>query len=62
MVNESAFKQASQTTVAAVAGALASVFFAKWIDMFPILISTILIIVYTLLIFGILYFFFKPDS
>jgi hypothetical protein len=58
-MNNNALKKSSETTVAAVAGALASVFFYKWIETFPWWEAGIFIVLYTLLIFGILYKFFK---
>ena len=54
-----ALKTSAQVTVAAVAGALASVFFSKWIDIGNTLISFILILLYTSVIFVVLYFFFR---
>ena len=59
MAQLKALKTSAQVTVAAVAGALASVFFSKWIDMTNLLISFILILLYTSVIFIVLYFFFR---
>ena len=59
MIQFKPLKISAQTTIAAVSGALASVFFNNWINNFPLWLNLILIPLYTLLIFVILYFFFK---
>jgi putative Mn2+ efflux pump MntP len=59
MIDKKALEMSAMTTVSAVAGALASVFFYKWIDSLKWWIAGILIVLYTLLIFGVLYYFFK---
>lgn len=59
MTNENAIKTSAQVTVA---GALASVFFADWIHDLPIWLSPIFIILYTFLIFWILYQFFNSKK
>jgi len=64
MVQLEALKLSSQVTIAATAGALASVFFANWVNELGFLKSVPLIVGYTLFIFGILYLFYKklPDT
>ena len=59
MVQKKALKESANVTVAALVGAIASVFFAKWINNYPIYVSSIYIFLYTMLIFYILYRFFK---
>jgi len=56
MDNKEILNTAGVTTIAAAAGALASVFFTRWIDQFSFSISSILIILYTIFIFFVIYF------
>ena len=59
MVQIKALEESARVTMAAVAGALASVFFANWVNQFGLGKSFPLILGYTLFILLILYFFFK---
>ncbi|PIN79992.1 hypothetical protein COV13_04310 [Candidatus Woesearchaeota archaeon CG10_big_fil_rev_8_21_14_0_10_32_9] len=58
MVQKRALHQSANVTAAAIAGALASVFFAKFLE-YPLWISLIAIMIYTAIIFFALYKFYK---
>jgi len=59
MVQKEALEESAKVTVAAVAGALASTFFADWIHHFPWWFNVPAMLVYTFFVLVVVYHFFK---
>lgn len=61
MVQIKALETSAQVTIAAVAGALASIFLSNWVNQYGFGKSFPLILGYTLFIMLVLYFFFRKS-